>query len=438
MRRVGQAVARSPARTTRGSTTSTARCAPRRATTRPTGFDITRVHSSSVCRSRSGRAGCSSTCPATPARSTITSARFARSRRAATSPGGSSSARRTTTSSQANWKLAIENYHECYHCPAIHPELCRVSPPTSGENYDAAPVSCVGGSMELDRRRGDDVARRREPAAAVSRRSPRSSTREVLYVGRVPEHADQPAPGLRDDAPHRAGRARASARSSASGCSTRTRSRQPGLRPVVRGRLLGPHEPPGLGRVRERPAGDRVRGASSPGPFSLEESGVQELGIADRPGLPRGWSATVTTVLCSAQDLARGRRARRSRGGGLPRPHGRSRATLLRRGARARWSVGSSSNWQSAPPQAVWVTHGKGSQVFDVDGTEYVDLHAGFGVMLVGHAHPVDRARGLGAGHAGHALRAAGAATRSSSREELRAGSACRCGASATPAPRRR
>jgi glutamate-1-semialdehyde 2,1-aminomutase len=50
---------------------------------------------------------------------------------------------------------------------------------------------------------------------------------------------------------------------------------------------------------------------------------------------------------------------------------------------------GVSSNWQSAPPQAVWVTHGKGSHVFDADGTEYVDLHAGFGVMLVGHAHPV-------------------------------------------------
>jgi glutamate-1-semialdehyde 2,1-aminomutase len=50
---------------------------------------------------------------------------------------------------------------------------------------------------------------------------------------------------------------------------------------------------------------------------------------------------------------------------------------------------GVSSNWQSAPPQAVWVTHGQGSHIFDADGTEYVDLHAGFGVMLVGHAHPV-------------------------------------------------
>jgi Rieske 2Fe-2S family protein len=32
----------------------------------------------------------------------------------------------------ANWKVVTENYHECYHCPLIHPELCQVSPPTSG------------------------------------------------------------------------------------------------------------------------------------------------------------------------------------------------------------------------------------------------------------------------------------------------------------------
>jgi Rieske 2Fe-2S family protein len=48
----------------------------------------------------------------------------------------------------ANWKLVTENYHECYHCPQIHPQLCRVSPPDSGEN-SARPGAFVGGSMEL-------------------------------------------------------------------------------------------------------------------------------------------------------------------------------------------------------------------------------------------------------------------------------------------------
>ena len=27
-----------------------------------------------------------------------------------------------------NWKIFWENYLECYHCPAIHPELCRIVP----------------------------------------------------------------------------------------------------------------------------------------------------------------------------------------------------------------------------------------------------------------------------------------------------------------------
>ena len=48
----------------------------------------------------------------------------------------------------ANWKILTENYHECYHCPVIHPELCRVSPPRSGENYPAGGM-WVGGWMDL-------------------------------------------------------------------------------------------------------------------------------------------------------------------------------------------------------------------------------------------------------------------------------------------------
>lgn len=46
----------------------------------------------------------------------------------------------------ANWKLVSENYHECYHCPLIHPELCQVSIPTSGDNLER-PGAWVGGTM---------------------------------------------------------------------------------------------------------------------------------------------------------------------------------------------------------------------------------------------------------------------------------------------------
>ncbi|HEY2554557.1 MAG TPA: aromatic ring-hydroxylating dioxygenase subunit alpha [Candidatus Cybelea sp.] len=28
----------------------------------------------------------------------------------------------------ANWKVMLENYNECYHCAGVHPELCRVVP----------------------------------------------------------------------------------------------------------------------------------------------------------------------------------------------------------------------------------------------------------------------------------------------------------------------
>lgn len=49
---------------------------------------------------------------------------------------------------RANWKVIVENYQECYHCPLIHPELCAVSPPASGDNYDL-PGAWVGGAMDL-------------------------------------------------------------------------------------------------------------------------------------------------------------------------------------------------------------------------------------------------------------------------------------------------
>ena len=46
------------------------------------------------------------------------------------------------------------------------------------------------------------------------------------------------------------------------------------------------------------------------------------------------------------------------------------------------------SNWQIAQPQAVWMSHGSGSKIYDVDGTEYVDMHGGYGASIAGHAHP--------------------------------------------------
>ena len=49
---------------------------------------------------------------------------------------------------------------------------------------------------------------------------------------------------------------------------------------------------------------------------------------------------------------------------------------------------GVASNFQANDPYPVYLSRGRGSRVWDVDGNEYVDFHGGFGVNVVGHAHP--------------------------------------------------
>jgi glutamate-1-semialdehyde 2,1-aminomutase len=64
------------------------------------------------------------------------------------------------------------------------------------------------------------------------------------------------------------------------------------------------------------------------------------------------------------------------------------RSTELIGAAREHLAGGATSNWQIAEPQAVWMSHGLGSKVYDVDGNEYVDMHGGYGASIAGHAHP--------------------------------------------------
>jgi len=66
----------------------------------------------------------------------------------------------------------------------------------------------------------------------------------------------------------------------------------------------------------------------------------------------------------------------------------RQRSDQLWKQAKQYIPRGVASSFQDAAPQPVFVDHGKGSRVWDVDGNEYVDFHNGFGVMVVGHAHP--------------------------------------------------
>tara|TARA_Y100000590_G_scaffold468069_1_gene649237 strand:+ start:764 stop:1882 length:1119 start_codon:yes stop_codon:yes gene_type:complete len=47
-----------------------------------------------------------------------------------------------------NWKLIIQNYSECYHCPMIHPELAEITPYTGGRN-DLFKGPFLGGYMDI-------------------------------------------------------------------------------------------------------------------------------------------------------------------------------------------------------------------------------------------------------------------------------------------------
>jgi glutamate-1-semialdehyde 2,1-aminomutase len=49
---------------------------------------------------------------------------------------------------------------------------------------------------------------------------------------------------------------------------------------------------------------------------------------------------------------------------------------------------GVASNFQAGDPYPTYLRRGMGSKVWDVDGNEYLDFHGGFGVNIVGHAHP--------------------------------------------------
>ena len=49
---------------------------------------------------------------------------------------------------KANWKLIIQNYNECLHCPNLHPALNKLSHYLSGEN-EPLQSTYMGGRMDL-------------------------------------------------------------------------------------------------------------------------------------------------------------------------------------------------------------------------------------------------------------------------------------------------
>ncbi|MGZ4257182.1 MAG: aminotransferase class III-fold pyridoxal phosphate-dependent enzyme, partial [Gaiellaceae bacterium] len=63
-----------------------------------------------------------------------------------------------------------------------------------------------------------------------------------------------------------------------------------------------------------------------------------------------------------------------------------SRAMFER--ARNALAGGVASAYQERDPWPIYLERGAGSKVWDVDGTERIDFHNGFGSMPQGHAHP--------------------------------------------------
>ena len=56
--------------------------------------------------------------------------------------------RRIVYDVKANWKLIIQNYNECLHCPNLHPALNKLSHYLSGEN-EPLQATYMGGRMDL-------------------------------------------------------------------------------------------------------------------------------------------------------------------------------------------------------------------------------------------------------------------------------------------------
>lgn len=95
---------------------------------------------------------------------------------------------------RANWKIVVENYLECYHCPSIHPELCEVTPPESDHTYPEVSTGCwLGGPMVL-RDHAVTMSLTGESLGVPIPSVPESKLREVGYAALLPNLLISPHP----------------------------------------------------------------------------------------------------------------------------------------------------------------------------------------------------------------------------------------------------
>ena len=183
----------------------------------------------------------------------------------------------------ANWKTITENYHECYHCPSIHPALCVVTPVDSGANFPHDGM-WVGGSMEL-KDFAQTMSISGESGGVRIRGLDERQAREVYYFGLFPNllislHPDYVMAHRFEPISPTADEGRVPVAVPTGG------TRRPRLLARLRERVLGHHEPRGLVGVRVGDAGPGLEGLP-PGAVRLERGRGPHLHGDGGAGVPR-------------------------------------------------------------------------------------------------------------------------------------------------------
>jgi len=98
---------------------------------------------------------------------------------------GLQAGRRLRYEIKANWKLVIQNYSECLHCPTIHPELVTRLPYQSGAN-DLTEGPFLGGYMEIMEPHQSATSSGRYCGLLVSERLTTEERRRAYYYSLMP------------------------------------------------------------------------------------------------------------------------------------------------------------------------------------------------------------------------------------------------------------
>ena len=199
---------------------------------------------------------------------------------------------RRTYQLRANWKLIVSNYHECLHCPVAHPQLQRLSHYLSGDNEPPRPTY-LGSRMEL--REGIATLSGEGPA----RRAPlpglqEEERRNVYYYAILPNmllnlHPDYVVTFRFDP------RAADHTDIECEWLFHPSEIDKPGFDPVRCGRVLGRHQPPGLGAVRPGPGRDQLTRLPARSLFQPGGDAGRVRPLGARAGRPLPGSGAMTS-----------------------------------------------------------------------------------------------------------------------------------------------